>query len=395
MTKADSLPRVDLPSPDAPLSDIEARLQRVRAVMQGAGVAALVCSSKQNVEYFTGYRTGSWTSNSRPVFALIDSERLVLIGSMTEERNVNRAERPFSAKYYRGFVEDAISELSMCLGDSIGPGHPKVGLDYGHDMFGRGSIPLVETLAKQGSRPVDAADLIWRVRMIKSQYEADMKRTAFTIVNRAFDSVLADVRIGCSEVEVYRRLQAQMALNGADALDQFTVLFGNVELAYCRPPTDRRLQDGQYLWTDFRAAYAGYPGDRNRIARAGRPSSWERQTYRDVRDLTVSLANSLKPGMTGGDAYAVFENLWRDADVGPLYNRVSRVGHGGGMDLTEPPSLMKESEEVLQDGMIIHVEPKLEARDAVFQFEEIIWLRDGGNEFLSEPHPEEMPVVLR
>ena len=97
--------------------------------------------------------------------------------------------------------------------------------------------------------------------------------------------------------------------------------------------------------------------------------------------------------MTGGEAYRIFEGLWSDAGVGPLYKRVARIGHGGGLDLTEPPSLMKGSDELLLDGMIIHVEPKLEANNAVFQFEEIVWLRDGGNDFLSEPHPEELPVV--
>ena len=386
-------PCVQLPSPQVPLSDIEYRMRQIRSQMEAAGVSVLICSSHQNVEYFSGYRTMSWTSNTRPVYFVIDAEHAVLIGSMTEQRNIARRDWAFSTKHYQGFVDDAIVALLDHIKSVVGTGRPTVGFDFGEDMFGRGSITLTDTLRQRGALCRDCADLIWRVRLIKSRYEAEMKRAAFTIVNRAFDTVIAKAHVGCTEVEIYRELQSALALNGAEGLDKFTVLFGNGEFAYCRPPTDKKLQAGHYLWTDFRSTYAGYPGDRNRIARVGQPNEWEKKTYKTIRELTEALSKRIKPGMTGADVFALFEQLWQAADVGQLYLRASRVGHGGGMDLTEPPSLMQGSDEVIAEGMILHIEPKLEARGAVFQFEEIIWVQADGNDFLSEPHPVEIPVI--
>jgi hypothetical protein len=45
------------------------------------------------------------------------------------------------------------------------------------------------------------------------------------------------------------------------------------EFNYGRLPRMRPLERGQYVWTDFRSTYGGYPADRNRIARGGPPIS--------------------------------------------------------------------------------------------------------------------------
>jgi Xaa-Pro aminopeptidase len=99
--------------------------------------------------------------------------------------------------------------------------------------------------------------------------------------------------------------------------------------------------------------------------------------------------------MTGGSIHALFKDLWAAADLGPVYSRAARIGHGGGMDLTEPPSIMAESEEVIQEGMILHVEPKLEINGAIFQFEEVVYVTKERNEFLAELCPERLPIVRR
>ena len=97
--------------------------------------------------------------------------------------------------------------------------------------------------------------------------------------------------------------------------------------------------------------------------------------------------------MTGGSVYALFKELWAAEDLGPVYSRAARIGHGGGLDLTEPPSIMAGSQEVIQEGMILHVEPKLEINGAIFQFEEVFYVTKDGNEFLAERSPGTLPIV--
>jgi Xaa-Pro aminopeptidase len=253
-------------------------------------------------------------------------------------------------------------------------------------------VDTLNSLASSG-RVKSATDLIWKVRLIKSKFEAELKRTAFEIVNTAFDQAITNARIGMTEYELYCLMQAQIFLNGAESADPIAMLFAKGDFTYGRAAKERKLEEGHYIWTDFRATYGGYPADRNRVARAGEPRDWEIETYAAVRSLTIAIAQQVRPGMTCADVYRIFERTWEDAALGPLYGGVSRIGHGGGLDVTEPPSLSKTDRTVIRPGMILHIEPKLERDGAMFQGEEVFLVTESGMEFLCALSPENMPVV--
>jgi Xaa-Pro dipeptidase len=131
------------PAPAVPPDEIFGRINRVREAMSRARIGALLLTSQNNVEYFSGYRTLSWTSNTRPVFLVIGRKEFVLIGSTTEERNLATTHRLFRAQLYRGFIENALPVAVDCLCRAVAHMEPLVALDYGRDTFGRGSIALL------------------------------------------------------------------------------------------------------------------------------------------------------------------------------------------------------------------------------------------------------------
>ncbi|ESX00620.1 peptidase M24 [Mesorhizobium sp. LSJC268A00] len=382
------------PAPQVPDPELRQRLTNIRREMVSAGIDVIVLTDKKNVDYFSDYQELSWDSKARPLFGVISLQDFVLIGSLGEAPTIDMRPRIFDALYYDGYLAEAVLAVSSWI-DHKTSGPRRIGLDYGQDMFGRGSLALVDALSTRCTRGriESASDAIWKVRLIKSRFEADLKRVAFQIVNAAFDQTIASARIGMTEYELYYLMQAQIYLNGAESADPIAMLFSKGDFAYGRTAKNRRLEEGHYVWTDFRATYGGYPADRNRIARAGQPLEWENKTYSSVRSLTIDLAQQIRPGMTCSDVYRIFERMWRDADLGALYSHVSRIGHGGGLDVTEPPSLAKADTAVIQPGMIFHIEPKLERDGGVFQFEEVVFVTESGVEFLSELSPETLPVI--
>jgi Xaa-Pro dipeptidase len=384
------------PAPDVPTAELQTRLMNIRKQMEQDGLNAIVISDKKNIQYFTDFYTLSWAYKARPVFAVVTASTLVLIGSLAEAKNVNLKPRVFTAEYYDGYLPEAVTLIAETVKKACKAERSRVAIDYGQDMAGWGSLELIDKLTKlSASGKVESAvQTLWRVRLIKSPFEAELKRTAFAIVNDAFDQTIAGARVGMPEFELYQRMQAQIFLNGAESADQIAMLFSSGDFAYGRPPSARKLEPGHYVWTDFRATYGGYPADRNRTARAGEPERWERETYTIMRDLTHGLCRSVRAGMTCADVYANFEKMWREMKPGKLYGAVSRIGHGGGMDVTEPPSLSRADTEVIRPGMILHIEPKLERDGAVFQFEEVIYVREDGIDFLSALSPETIPVIL-
>jgi Xaa-Pro aminopeptidase len=381
------------PSPDVPLSELTMRIAAVRREMAEDDIDVLVLTDQKNVEYFTDYRTLSWGYHSRPLFLVIDQRDIIVVANKIESRNLESKPRAFSIVYYAGYLAEGARAIVQEISVRDPAATAKAAIDYGQDMLGRGSLEIVDGLRARGGRLESATDLLWRTRVIKSPFEAALKRISFEIVNAAFDDAVSQAHLGITEIELCREIQARIVMNGAERADSIAMTFCRGEFNYGRPPGMQRLEAGQYAWTDFRSTYGGYPADRNRIARGGAPESWEIDAYDRTRALTVALANGVRAGMTCGDVFAAFERLWRDAGLPPAYGLVSRIGHGGGLDVTEPPSVSKDNPEIIRPGMILHLEPKLEIDGAVFQFEEVIYVRENGIEFLSELSPERLPVI--
>ena len=80
-------------------------------------------------------------------------------------------------------------------------------------------------------------------------------------------------------------------------------------------------------------------------------------------------------------------------DAGLALNAHSRVGHGIGLDITEPPSINLTDPAIAQPGMALTMEPTSATEFGFFQLEENFVVTPDGYELLTEPAPEELPVV--
>jgi len=389
------------PSPDVPVDELEQRLKRIREEMNADGLDVIVLSDVKNIQYFTDFRSNSYYYNSRPFFAMVTAEKLILFGGAYERPYVEWKQRPFSAAYYYGYVDDAISLVADTIRGLFRGTPPRVGVDYGEEMSGRASLFLVESLQSIAApgKLKSATPALWRVRQIKTPFEAELKRTAFKICDEAFDQTIARARIGMPEYELWRMMQAQTFLNGAESGDPFPLIFGKGDFTYGRPASERCLELGHYIWADFRATYGGYPADRNRIARAGQPEPWEQDAYTAVRDVTLELCHLIRPGVTCADFFHAGKKLWEPLNNANKFRLITgemkgaRFGHSGGVGVVEPPSLGPDDDVEIRPGMIFHVEPKLERDGAVFQFEECVFVLEDGIDFLTPRCPEQIPVI--
>jgi Xaa-Pro aminopeptidase len=69
------------------------------------------------------------------------------------------------------------------------------------------------------------------------------------------------------------------------------------------------------------------------------------------------------------------------------------MGHGSGLDITEPPSVALHDPTVLEPGMVIHVEPKMIRPFGFFQLEEVVAVTETGYEILTPPAPQRLPAA--
>ncbi|WP_375779102.1 M24 family metallopeptidase [Bradyrhizobium sp. ma5] len=379
--------------------EVARRIDRLRCEMARRSIDAFILTDQANFEYFTGYRSMFWASKTRPFFSIIfadDSTQLV-IASMAESRTVNQSigmPANLRFEFYSGFLEASLAKLMEVATPKL-PASPVIAVDYGNDHFGRGSLALPTMWRSNfpNSQVIDGSADIWAVRMIKSEHEINAKRRAMKVATDAFFTCIESLRIGHTEEQFAISLKREMIAQGAESIPWLSLRFGHKNLAYSLRPTQRTLAENDYIWADMGCLCEGYASDVNRIAKAGPVTDEEQKSYNTVRTLTLDMLHSIRVGMTGGDAFRKCEELASATPLGAPYGGASRIGHGSGIDLTEPPSIMASSEETLRSGMIIHIEPKYETELGLFQVEEVGVLRDSGMEMLTIPAPEALPTI--
>ena len=78
----------------------------------------------------------------------------------------------------------------------------------------------------------------------------------------------------------------------------------------------------------------------------------------------------------------------------PKNNDIGRMGHGIGLQLTEPPSIMIKDETILEENMVIAIEPCLEyAPGTMIVQEENILITKNGFERLTTRTPKNIPII--
>ncbi|MFT2158635.1 M24 family metallopeptidase [Pseudomonas putida] len=107
--------------------------------------------------------------------------------------------------------------------------------------------------------------------------------------------------------------------------------------------------------------------------------------------------NATQAGIEAARSGTRVSDLWSSMmtvlqAAGMKGNNVGRMGHGLGLQLTEPPSNSSTDEAVLEPGMVITIEPGMEyEKDCMIVHEENIYITpDGYAELLTPRAPKEM-----
>lgn len=380
--------------PEFPPSEYEARWRRAREAMAGDGLDALLLTSEANYRYFSGHYSGFWISKARPMVMLLPRERDPIL--LLTRNQVPLAEGMSPVRVVRswdGFMAEAIPVLADAV-RGAGLGRGRIGAELGFKQ--RLGMPVTEFSRLQGLLPdatfVDAADVLWTLRLVKSLAEVAALRESIRITGEAYQAMFETVRPGMTEREAHRTFLVELFKRGAERPGYIPVTSGPGN--YHRRtggPTDRRPDTGDLLWFDGGCSYLGYWSDLSRMVAVGRCTAEQADTYRSVREVTHRALEEAKPGRPiaaiARRAGAEFERR------GLSLASPGRVGHGIGLDHTEPPSIREDVEEPLRPGMFLSIEPTVVAEHGLYQIEELYLITDSGYEILTQPAPPELWVV--
>jgi Xaa-Pro aminopeptidase len=157
------------------------------------------------------------------------------------------------------------------------------------------------------------------------------------------------------------------------------------------PATDRPLEPGDVLMLDTGLVLDGYFCDFDRNFSIGPPAPEVADAHARLIDATAAAFDLARPGAT---AAGLFHAMDRIVTGGAGGSDAGRLGHGLGMQLTEPPSLIPADATELVPGMVLTLEPGIEiAPGRILVHEEDIVIRETGAAWLSSPSPAGITVI--
>jgi Xaa-Pro dipeptidase len=124
------------------------------------------------------------------------------------------------------------------------------------------------------------------------------------------------------------------------------------------------IRPGEPILLDYVFALNGYISDHTRIfALESLPDDLLR-AQESMLGLQRQLKLAARPGVTAGAVYDMGVSLaaqagYADHFMGADRQRIRFIGHGVGLELDELPIIAKGQEMVLEEGMVIALEPKL------------------------------------
>ncbi len=195
-----------------------------------------------------------------------------------------------------------------------------------------------------------------KIRKVKGIREISRMKQAQEITDLAFAHVLKIIKVGMSERELAAELDYFMRKNGSDgiAFDTIAISGENTSLPH-GIPTDRKIENGDFVTMDFGATVKGVKSDMTRTVAVGSIDTHKKEIYNIVLKAQTETLKALKAGMSCKDADGIARGVIEKDGYGEFFNH--STGHGVGFDIHELPNLSPASTDILRVGNVVTVEP--------------------------------------
>lgn len=157
-------------------------------------------------------------------------------------------------------------------------------------------------------------------------------------------------------MEIARELEFSMKRKGASHTSfDFIVASGPRGALPHGVASDRVIQEGEFVTMDIGAVYQGYHSDMTRTVAVGEVSAELKKIYDIVYKAQMASLEAVAVGKTGAEIDKVARDIIQEHGYGDYFGH--SLGHGVGLDIHEGPRVSAASDTVLEENMIITIEP--------------------------------------
>ncbi|MER5448327.1 aminopeptidase P family protein [Streptomyces sp. NPDC002766] len=352
------------------------RRTRLREQYSAAGHAAALVSRPANVRYLAG------TAPHGAVLLLGRTEDLLLCPGPPDDRPTEgRPDEALRVQYLTaGQGDPAVAGADLAAAQ----GADSLAVEEHHLTVARHRE--IRSVAPR-LRIADLGGAVEQQRVVKDEEEISCLRIGAEIADQALGELLESILVGRTERHLALELERRLVDHGAEGpAFPTSVATGPNSGRRAHRPTDRRVEEGDFLSVCLGATYRGYRCEIGRTFVIGTsPADWQIELYDLVFAAQRAGREALAPGAACRDVDRVTRQVLDAA--GYAGGLPSLTGHGVGLEIDEDPQLAPAAMGKLDACVPVTVEPgvHLPGRGGV-RIDDTLVVRpeaDGGPELLT------------
>jgi Xaa-Pro aminopeptidase len=320
------------------------RKKRAGAAAKTIGVDGMLITHLPDVRYLSGF-TGS-------------SAALVLVGSRATLFTDGRytAQARIEAAGTKVVIAKKPALVAACEWLEAA-GVTRCGFDAAHT-----TVDALETMRKtvpakmRRGMFVAVGPVVAGMREVKDADEIKLIRAAARVGCDLFEGMLTYMEAGLTEVEVAATLEYAARLAGAEGMSFDTIVASGERSALPHGHATRaKLPKQGFVTLDFGVILDGYCSDMTRTVYMGKALPKVRDVYDSVLEAQEAAVAAVAPGVTAGEVDEAARSVLRRVKLDKYFSH--STGHGVGLEIHEGPRLAAKQTQVLEQGMVVTIEP--------------------------------------
>lgn len=319
-------------------------------------IDGMLISSPANMRSCSGFRGEGIVYVSRELKLVFTDSRYTIAA---------RQECPgFEIIQYKGNIYE--SWIKVLIGKTGEKENSDISIGYEDENMTVQTYHTILALLKKyelsGVKFVPVHKRLEGLRQVKTPEEIRDIEKAEQIGDKAFEKIVEKIREirqsgkSLTEKQVAAWIEFYMKELGAENTSFDTIAASGIHSSMPHAiPTDKVLEEGDFLTMDFGCRVNGYCSDMTRTIVYGRAAEKQKEIYEIVRKAQEAAIDAVRPGMKGCEVDAVAREMIREAGYGECFGH--SLGHSVGLMIHETPCFAPRDESVIEPGMVITVEP--------------------------------------
>ena len=315
-------------------------LKQIQKALQQTDYDAVLITSPQNRRYVTGFPSSAGV-------CFVDRKGGYLF---TDFRYIEAAKKRigegFAVEMVRGSYANMINDV--CARDGV----EKIGFE--EDFMTCKDFETWKQALRVPMMPM--GHVIHAFREIKTQQEIDCCIAAQRIAEHALEDVLQEIHPGVTEKHLASLLTYRMLDYGGETMSfEPIVISGKKSSMPHGVPSDKKIEEGDFVLMDFGCTVEGYCSDMTRTVAVHHTTEEMEKVYDIVLQAQLAGIQAAKPGATGHMVDGAARDVIAKAGYGAYFGH--SFSHGIGIDIHETPIASPNAQNVLAAGNIISAEP--------------------------------------